>query len=125
MDCQLLPEQCAIIQEGIDYLKNHLNPMCRSMGANAQDRYDAASGAGFRGQSPHDNGYHMSVYTTYPGSLYPADAYTNVHSNYWSSGLTGAAAAGGLIAHEEVHHLGGFTENAAVSMQDQCLNPQP
>lgn len=56
--------------------------------------------------------------------IYPADKYTNVHANFWTSGFTDPGATGGLIAHEEVHHLGGFTENAARSMQDQCLNPQ-
>lgn len=125
MDCQLTPSQCSIISAGISYLKEHANPMCRTMGTNAHNRYWAptGSGEGFRGK-PADAQNHMSVYTTFPGSLYPADKYINVHANFWTSGFTDPGATGGLIAHEEVHQLGGFTENAARSMQDQCLNPQ-
>jgi hypothetical protein len=124
IDCQLSPEQCSIIRAGIAYLKDHANPMCRSMGANADDRYWAPTGAGqgFRRQPAHAT-FSMSVFTTKVGGYTPADGYTNVHANYWNSKFTNPGAAGGLIAHEEVHHLG-FSESAAVSMQNQCLNPQ-
>lgn len=124
IDCQLTPAQCSIIQGGIAYLKSHLNPMCRAMGANADDRYwaPAGTGDGFRGEPAHPT-LSMSVFTTAVGGYTPADGYTNVYANYWSSQFTDPGAAGGLIAHEEVHHLG-FAEDAAESMQRQCLNPQ-
>jgi hypothetical protein len=47
---------------------------------------------------------HMDLNTQ---SFYaPNDGYTRVTENYWNSGFTDPAEAGGLLAHEEIHHLG-------------------
>jgi len=127
MDCQLSDTQCAIILAGIDYLQGHANPMCKIIGNRAQERYDAASGEGFRGRSQ-EGSYHMSVDMTSPTSYSPLDGYTNVYPNFWSGGNTSAAATGGLLAHEEAHHKGQDNQmhqtGLAASMQDMCLNPQ-
>lgn len=115
MDCQLSATECAIILGGINYLKVHANPLCKIMGTQAEERYDALSGEGFRARPPYGN-YDMSVST-------PSDGYTNVYPKFWTSGLTDAQSTGALLAHEEAHHLG-FGENYALSAQETCLNSQ-
>jgi hypothetical protein len=77
-DCQLSPEQCAIIEAGIEYLLSHANPMCRLVGSSARNRYDAASGEGYRNrptEPPPDDQLDTSVYSN---PIYPSDGYTNV-----------------------------------------------
>jgi hypothetical protein len=121
LNCTLGVEECQQVQRGIDYLKNHANPECRLAGQNAQERYDATSGEGFRSEpqpSAHpewDMGVNQDVF--------PSDGYTMVYPRFASQGYTDYST-GALIAHEEVHHLGG-DENSAKSLQDDCLNPQP
>ncbi len=116
-DCQMSPERCGVIQRGIDAMKMHANPQCKLLGDRAQDRYDAASGEGFRDQSPW-NGLQMSVFTT------PRDGYTNVHPQFWNNEFINSdQATGALLAHEEMHHQGG-DEAEAVKAQDACLNSQ-
>lgn len=122
-NCTLDATQCALIQDGITYLKEHANPICRIAGFSAQNRYDAVSGEGFRDQ-PQYTGLDMSVYMYPPGNPnYPSDQYTNVYPSFWSGTHTNATDAGALIAHEEVHHVGG-SEPGALSTQNACLNSQ-
>jgi hypothetical protein len=120
-DCTLGAEECQQIQRGIDYLRNHANPECRLAGQNAQERFDATSGEGFRSESQPSN--HPEWDMGVNPNPYPSDGYTLVYPRFAAQGYTDYAT-GGLIAHEEVHHLGG-NDNSAYSLQNACLNPQP
>lgn len=111
--CEMFPDDCAIIQAGITYLKEHANAICRVAGYAAQGRYDAESGEGFR-YKPQYGDMDMSVYTVGPGSWVPADEYTNVYPRFWNSGNTNPQSTGGLIAHEEALNRPGFTGDSTV-----------
>jgi hypothetical protein len=121
LDCEGTAEECAQIQRGIDYLKNHANPLCNMYGNSAQNRFDAPSGEGFRNSpsGPESEGFDMGV-GLYP---LPANPYTEVYPSFWTSN-SDDAHTGALIAHEEYHHNGGG-ETQAREVQAQCLNPQP
>jgi hypothetical protein len=128
MDCQLNAQQCAAIQAGIDAMKLHANPVCRMYGGFAQDRYDAASGEGFRNDSqqfrsdgtPLDMGV---AYTTSSSGVTTYSPYTSAYPDFWAgTASTDAVGTGALIAHEEAHHLG-YGESYAQSVQNECLNP--
>lgn len=118
LTCEASPDECAQIQRGIDYLRGHANPMCRLAGQNAQDRYDATSGAGFR-DAPQQPGFDMGVLQ----NPFPSNGYTDVYPSFWNRNW-GTTETGALIAHEEIHHLG-MDEPEANRTQDACLNAQP
>lgn len=118
MDCQMTATQCGVIQSGINYLKQHLNPDCRMAGIAAQNRYDSPSGAGFVNM-PQESNYDMGVLQT----PFPSNGYTQVYPKFWNSTDQSPPVTGSLIAHEEIHHLGGG-DVGAYALQFACLNPQ-
>ncbi len=74
-----------------------------------------------------DHGEGFRDWAQYPnadmGLKNPTDGITRVYPSFWTSGFNAAGETGALIAHDEVHHLGG-NEISGNAMQATCLNPQ-
>lgn len=125
LDCQLGPEICAQIREGIEAALAHPNTMCSETAQRALGRFEAPPGEGFRDRSQEQD-YMMSVDMTSPTSFTPLDGYTNVYPGFWGAGLS-PIQVGALVVHEEKHHDGSDSQQhvtgEAEKYQQACLNP--
>lgn len=130
MNCNMDESKCDIIRAGIDYLLNHANGFCRSMGQAALDRFEApaATGDGYE-EASQVAGYNMGVVME-PGwgssGYAPTSGQVDVYPSFWTSGFTDAQSTGALLAHEEQHQNGndGIGDNTGYgpAAQQTCLN---
>jgi hypothetical protein len=128
----MIEQKCDIIRAGIEYLLNHANASCRSVGEVALSRFEApaSSGQGYR-EAAQVNGIDMGVQmqagSSYSGGV-PTNGYVDVYGSFWTSGYTDGAHTGALLAHEEQHQNGmDWYHNTGIAnaYQTSCLNPQP
>ena len=131
LNCNMDQSKCDIIRAGIDYLLNHANVSCRSVGQVALSRFEAPAsyGEGYQEatQVPGiDMGVPMTLGNSYSGYV-ATSGYVNVYGSFWAGGYTDPAHTGALLAHEEQHENGmdgpGHNTTIANAYQESCLNP--
>ena len=105
-DCRLSPANCEQISNAITHLESNSNSNCVQQGVSARARFNAF-GYGFRAgegaTDPQTSAFDMyTLLGEGPLSL-PTDrnTYVNVSGTFLLNEVMG-----GLIAHEEMHHLG-------------------
>lgn len=110
LDCQLSPERCQKIYEGIVKLTVHPSATCQSVGWSAYARFVAPPGLGFRNGEPNDT--LMWVYMIQgqsPSGWVSSDGYIYVSTSFWDHWWSGSAVmTGAAIAHEEGGHQSGL-----------------
>jgi len=125
-DCRLSTAQCNEISDAITYLQQSFQVQCQQRGAAARGRFNAV-GYGFRygngATNPATSDFDM--YTSWNcGALSGSNTNGNTYVN--TTGLIQInEVMAGLIAHEEVHHMGqdnpDHTTNVAYPTQNSCV----
>jgi len=120
LDCQMSIFSCLAVNSAIQHLEGSANPGCSQMGANARQRYEAF-GYGFRNGSgnldPETDDVDMYVKLEDNPFGPPTDRNTYVNP---SGVVLITELMGGLIAHEEAHHLG-IGHPQATDQGSQCF----